>query len=158
MPTPAVFEHSMTDDAEIVRATTARRLDLIRDYFAKVDAGDPGLLDLFTEDVELYFPKFGLRRGKPALVEFASRLGADLEYIAHDLDRLRFHVAGDVVVVEGEERGRTLDGIDWPDGTVSTGRFCNVFTFDDQLIGSVRIYTDPDFTSSHSARVRALRG
>ncbi len=38
-------------------------------YFIKVDAGefDNGYYNLFTEDVELYFPKFGFGYGKDGL-------------------------------------------------------------------------------------------
>ncbi|MGH3499532.1 MAG: nuclear transport factor 2 family protein [Nocardioidaceae bacterium] len=144
------------DDRGAAGRLTARRMELIRDYFRKVDAGDSTLLDLYTDDVEVYFPKFGFGRGKSAMRDFAERLGADLAYLAHDIDGLRFHPAGDVIVVEGTEWGRTTDGTDWPDGEVSTGSFCNVFTFDGELISSVRIYTDPDFTSAHSSRVAAL--
>lgn len=132
------------------------RVEIVRSYFRKVDAGDPSLMDLYTEDVELYFPKFGVGRGKADMAEFAARLGGDLTSLAHDIDGLDFIVAGDRVVVEGQERGVTADGQAWPDGRICTGRFCNVLTFRGDLISSVHVYTDPDFTSSHEAKVRQL--
>ncbi|NEE00821.1 nuclear transport factor 2 family protein [Phytoactinopolyspora halotolerans] len=132
------------------------RAELVREYFRKVDAGDPSLIDMYTDDVELYFPKFGLGRGKDDMVEFARRLTRDLGSLEHDIDGLDIMVAGDRIVVEGREWGTTADGRPWPDGEVSTGRFCNVFTFRGDLISAVHIYTDPDFTSSHEAKVRQL--
>jgi hypothetical protein len=39
---------------------------------------------------------------------------------------------------------------------VSTGLFCNVFTLRVDLISSLHIYTDPDFTSSHIEKVDQL--
>jgi hypothetical protein len=113
-------------------------------------------MDLYTEDVELYFPKFGLGRGKADMAEFAARIGADLTGLTHDIDGLEFIVTDDRIVVEGRERGVTADGLPWPDGRISTGRFCNVFAFRGDLISSVHIYTDPDFTSSHEEKVRQL--
>ena len=135
---------------------SAERVAIVRDYFRKVDANDPALIDLYTEDVELYFPKFGFGHGKQDMAEFARRLGSGLGSLAHDIDGLDIMVAGDRIVVEGREWGTTADGDSWPDGKVSTGRFCNVFTFRGSLISAVHIYTDPDFTSSHEPKVRQL--
>lgn len=135
----------------------AQREEVVREYFRRVDRADPSLFDLYTDDVEVYFPKFGVGRGKEALAEFAQRLGADLGSLEHDIDELDImQASGDRVVVEGRERGTTADGRPWPDGVVSTGRFCNVFTFRDGLISSIHIYTDPDFTSSHTEKVEQL--
>lgn len=68
---------------------------------------------------------------------------------SHDVENLHILVAGDHVIVEGTERGMTRSGRTWPDGVVSTGRFCNVFEFDSLLIRRLHIYVDPSFTSSH---------
>jgi ketosteroid isomerase-like protein len=139
-----------------VVSDASKRMDAVRDYFRMVDSGDPDVMLLFTEDVELYFPKFGFGSGKADMAEFARRLGQDLGSIEHDVDGLEFVVAGERVVVEGREWGTNSNGEAWPDGRVSTGRFCNVFRFRDQLISSVHIYTDPDFNSSHKAKVDQL--
>lgn len=136
--------------------TASERIEIVREYFRKVDAADPSIMELYTEDVELYFPKFGFGHGKADLAEFTRRLGQDLGSLAHDIDGLDIMVAGDRVIVEGREWGTTADGAPWPDGQVSTGLFCNVFTFRGLLISSVHIYTDPDFTSSHEAKVNQL--
>ena len=133
-----------------------QRHAVVREYFRRVDQASPDLIDLYTDDVEVYFPKFGFGRGKDAMAEFARRLGSDLGSLGHDIDGLDIMISGDRVIVEGREWGTTADGHAWPDGEVSTGRFCNVFTFRGDLISSVRIYTDPDFTSSHTAKVDQL--
>src|SRR5690625_7994134 len=67
---------------------TDQRIGLVREYFRKVDARDPGLLDMYTDDVQLYFPKFGLGHGKSAMADFAERLGSDLEWLEHDIDKI----------------------------------------------------------------------
>jgi hypothetical protein len=40
------------------------QIRLAREYFARVDAGDPGLLAMFTDDAQAYFPKLGTARSK----------------------------------------------------------------------------------------------
>lgn len=134
------------------------RVATINTYFRKVDARDPTVLDLFTDDVQMFFPKFGLARGKAALMEFSERLAGELEMLEHDIDGFHHIVAGNIVVVEGTERGVTRSGVRWPDGFVSQGRFCNVFEFDGALIRRMHIYVDPDYTSADQDRIRMLRG
>ncbi|MFB6507982.1 nuclear transport factor 2 family protein [Streptomyces sp. NPDC002466] len=134
----------------------AQRAAIVRQYFRMVDAGDPGLLDLYTDDVELFFPKFGHGHGKGDMVEFARRLWTDLGSIGHDIDGLDIMVCGDRVIVEGREWGTLADGTAWPDGTVSTGRFCNVFAFRGTRISSVHIYADPDIASAHTEKIQQL--
>ncbi|VFR21492.1 hypothetical protein ISE1_3756 [plant metagenome] len=137
---------------------SAARIETVRDYFRKVDAKDPALLDLFTEDVEFFFPKFGPARGKAALARFAERIAQDAATLTHDIDGLVFTVDGDRIAVEGHEWGVTADGRSWPDGEVSQGRFANVFEFDGPLIRRTSIYVDPDVTSEDGRRVALYRG
>ncbi|HGM8383677.1 TPA: nuclear transport factor 2 family protein [Pseudomonas aeruginosa] len=134
------------------------RIETVRDYFRKVDAKDPALLDLFTEDVEFFFPKFGAARGKAALTRFAERIAKDAAKLTHDIDGLVFTVDGDRIAVEGREWGVTADGRAWPDGEISQGRFANVFEFDGPLIKRTFIYVDPDVTSEDRRRVALYRG
>lgn len=136
----------------------SQRIEIIKSYFRKVDARDATFLDAVTDDVQLFFPKFGIGHGKAALALFGERLGGDLARLTHDIDGFAFIVAGDTIVVEGQESGVTRAGLRWPDGIVSEGRFCNVFAFDGLKIRRIHIYVDPDFTSSHTERVRLLRG
>lgn len=134
-----------------------QRIAIIRSYFHKVDARDGSLADLFTEDVDVFFPKFGRARGKAALARFGECMGRQLRSLEHDIDGLVFTVAGARIAVEGLERGVTQDGVPWPDGTISEGRFCNVFEFDGTLISRIFIYVDPDFSSADERAVRLLR-
>lgn len=134
------------------------RIETVRDYFRKVDAKDPALLDLFTEDVEFFFPKFGTARGKAALQRFAERIARDAAQLTHDIDGLIFTVQGDRIVAEGREWGVTADGRSWPDGEISQGRFANVFEFDGALIKRTFIYVDPDMTNEDSRRVALYHG
>ncbi|WP_202901336.1 nuclear transport factor 2 family protein [Chania multitudinisentens] len=115
------------------------------------------LLDLFTDDVEFFFPKFGVARGKAALARFAERIAKGTAQLTHDIDGLIFTVGNDRIVVEGREWGVTADGRAWPDGDISQGRFANVFEFDGLLIKRIFIYVDPDFTNEDHQRVSMYR-
>ncbi|WP_232112133.1 nuclear transport factor 2 family protein [Salinivibrio proteolyticus] len=125
-------------------------------YFQKIDAGDPSYLDLFSEDVDFYFPKFGQAKGKSALVEFGNRIGSSLSSIWHDIEGFQITTAGNKVIVEGQEGGVMSDGTPWPDNKVSTGRFCSVFEFNEELISRMYVYVDPDFPSRDLERVAVL--
>jgi len=134
------------------------RIEAVIAYFQKVDAGDPNYLDLFTDDVQFFFPKFGIAHGKAALMTFGRRIGSTLKSIKHDIENFNYISSGNHVVVEGTENGVTRSGIHWPDGKISQGRFCNVFEFEGSLIRRVHIYVDPDFTNSDHDRIRVFNG
>lgn len=135
---------------------TEERLRIVESYFRKVDDRDPTLMDLFTDDVEMFFPKFGVGHGKGDMMAFSEIMGAYLACLEHDIDAFNYVISGNHVVVEGTERGRTRDGVPWPDGRISEGRFCNVFEFDGKLICRVFIYVDPDYTSSDTDRIEVF--
>jgi ketosteroid isomerase-like protein len=130
----------------------AGRIALIKEYFRRGDAGDPAILDMFTDDVELRFPKFGQRSGKAAVAAFAQGLLGQLKSLKHYPDDYTYIADGDFVVAEGWETGELKDGSPWPVAGRSDGKFCNVFRFRGRLISHLHIYVDPDFTGDDAAR------
>lgn len=125
---------------------------LARQYFIRADAGRADTLELFTDDVEIYFPKFGVRRGHEAFGELARGLLGSLHRIAHDLPGCSFKVAGQTVFVEGLTRGATREGTEWVGGSTPGGRFCSVFEFRGTQISRMYIYLDPDYGGSDTDR------
>ena len=119
------------------------------EYFRMLDAGDARLFDLFTEDAEFYYPKYGRGVGKAALGEIAAQLGKIRTQVEHDVDSYLFIGAGDRVAVEGTTRGVLQDGRRWAAGETPAGRFCNVFEFRDGLIKRLHVYLDPDIAGAH---------
>jgi ketosteroid isomerase-like protein len=138
-------------------AALADRRDMIRQFFRYADAGDVRALDFYTDDVVLTYPKFGTAVGKAAVRRFITHMSGVFRKLEHDIDGLSFIEDGDRIAVEGREWGEMADGSPFPDGEISQGVFCNVYEFDGDLIRAVRIYVDPDFTSSDAAAIRTLR-
>ena len=134
-----------------------RKNNIIK-YFQKIDNGaiDESYFNLFTEDVELYFPKYGFTKGKEGIKHFGETLGKQLNSIYHDIENFNFILSDKFIVVEGREGGETINGTKWPDNKISFGKFCNVFEFENDLIKRVHIYVDPDFTSEHIDRIKEL--
>src|ERR1700689_1225798 len=85
------------------------KVELVNEYFRRSDAGRADVTDLFTDDVEIYFPKFGIERGKSAYLNLAKGLLSYLSALAHHFHSFKYVVSGNVAVVEGTTYGRTKD-------------------------------------------------
>jgi SnoaL-like domain len=127
-------------------------LETTKQYFIRVDAGSADTFDLFTEDAQIYFPKFGIARGKAAFGELASGLFKRVSKLSHDLSTFTYVVTPDVIVVEGKTQGMDVEGRRWSGGETPGGRFCSVFEFRGPLICRMHIYLDPDYTSRDEDR------
>src|ERR1700755_3186944 len=104
------------------------KVKIAREYLMRLDQGRPDVLELFHEDAEIYFPKFGIGAGRDSLFEMVKGVDGVLEFIKHDYDGFTFIPSGDYVVVEGSSRG-AMSGKSWEGGKTPGGRFCNVFAF-----------------------------
>lgn len=130
-----------------------RREEIAIDYFRMVDAGDPAVIDIFTDDAQMFYPKFGIAIGKAQIGAFAQGLGRGIASLTHEIDGFTVLSSGNHVIIEGMERGTTASGVDFPDGVSSFGLFCNVFEFEGELIKRLHIYVDPDFANTHAEGV-----
>jgi hypothetical protein len=125
---------------------------VVKQYFVRADAGQASVLDLFTDDVQIYFPKFGIATGKAAFGELATGLLGSLESIAHYIADFKYVVGANSVVVEGATHGVDRQGAGWSGGKTAGGRFCSVFEFRGPLIARMHIYLDPDYTGRDQNR------
>jgi hypothetical protein len=103
------------------------KIKIAREYFMKADQGSPDILELFHEDAEVYFPKFGFGFGfgRNSFLEMVKGFEGALEYIQHDYDSLTFIPSADYVVVEGTLQGR-VSAKSWAGGKTPSARFCNL--------------------------------
>ena len=91
------------------------KVKIAGEYLMRLDKGRPDILELFHEDAEVYFPKFGFGFGRNSFLEMVKGFEGALEYIQHDYDRLNFIPSGDYLVVEGTSAGR-MSGKSWAGG------------------------------------------
>src|SRR5471030_3377078 len=131
-----------------------RRIDVIRQFYTRLDQADATLLDLFTEDIEVFFPKFGTARGKSSLGELGKCFALEIYKIQHMQDTFRFLSDGETLVLEGQMRGVMQNGERWPAPQTGSHHFCSVFEFEDLLIKRLSTYLDPDFNLEDKKRVK----
>ena len=131
--------------------TSDEQIAITKEYFKRVDSGAPDLLDLFTDDTQIFYPRFGYARGKAEIVPFLVGLGAGVASFQHPEDRMVFTQESNRVVVEGAEQGVLTSGTPFPGDARSAGLFCNVFEFRAHLISRLHIYADPDLAGQQPA-------
>ena len=66
------------------------KIEIAREYFMRADQGRPDIIELFHEDAEIYFPKFGFGLGRNTFLEMVKGFEGSLEYIQHDYDQFTF--------------------------------------------------------------------
>jgi hypothetical protein len=152
----AVATQTMTDE---------QRKSVAIEYLKAFDRGGQTLdgrsiLDLFADDAQVYFPKWGVASGKEQIGKLFGDVGGTLKGIEHHYSEFNWIFSGsDVLVCEGTSHGEHQDG-PWRSGVPDwgAGRWCDVFEIRDFLIQRVFIYLDPDYAGKDTARYPWLDG
>ena len=146
----ALARQTMTDE---------QRKSVAIEYLKAFDNGgktsDGGsIFDLFADDTQVYFPKWGIANGKEELKQMFTDVGGTLKSIRHNYSDFNFIMTGtDRFVVEGTSYGEHRDGpwrADQPPW--GAGRWCDVFEVRDFKIQRVFIYLDPDYAGKDTER------
>jgi hypothetical protein len=145
--------------------TDEQRKSVAIEYLKAFDRGGTTLdgrsiLDLFADDAQVYFPKWGVASGKQQIGKLFGDVGGTLKSIEHHYAEFNWVFSGsDVVVCEGTSHGEHRDG-PWRAGVPDwgAGRWCDVFEIRDFLIQRAFIYLDPDYAGQDSARYPWLDG
>lgn len=151
----AVATQTMTDE---------QRKSVAIEYLKAFDNGGVtstggSILDLFADDAEVYFPKWGLAKGKEQIGRCFGDVGGTLKSIVHHYTEFNWVFSGiDVVVCEGTSHGEHRDG-PWRAGVPdwAAGRWCDVFEIRDFKIQRVFIYLDPDYAGKDVDRYPWLK-
>ncbi|MBW8482855.1 nuclear transport factor 2 family protein [Actinomadura parmotrematis] len=143
--------------------TDEQRKSVALEYLKGFDRGGTTssgapLLDLFDDDAQVYFPKWGLATGKEEIGRLFGEVGATIRAIEHHYASLNWVFAGDTVVCEGGSHGEHVDG-PWRAGVPEwgAGRWCDVFEIRDFKIQRVFIYLDPDYAGGDRDRYPWLK-
>jgi ketosteroid isomerase-like protein len=149
--TTAVTAQAMSDEDRKAVAVS---------YLKALDAGGVspttglGLFDHFAEDAEVFFPKWGVAKGKAEVIQMFTDVGGTLKGIKHHYDGFNWYMTGgDRFAVEGTSEGEHRDGpwmADQPKW--GAGRWCDCFEVKDGKITRLFIYLDPDYAGKDTAR------
>ena len=146
----AVTRQTMTDEQ---RKSVA--LEYLKAFDnAGVTSSGGSILDLFADDAQVYFPKWGLATGKDQIGQWITDVGGTIKEIQHDYASFTWIFSGsDLLVCEGTSHGEHRDG-PWRAGLPdwAAGRWCDVFEIRDWLIQRCFIYLDPDYAGKDTAR------
>jgi ketosteroid isomerase-like protein len=131
--------------------TREQRKSFAVEYFKRLDSGGD-VFELFADDAELHFPKWGIARGTAEMQRMFGDVGQLFTQIRHPQQQFNVIVEGDTVVVEGTSHGVTADGTPWRDG-----RWCDVFEIRDFKVQRCFVYLDPDYAGADTERYPWLR-
>lgn len=112
------------------------------------------ILELFAEDAQVYFPKWGIAEGREQIGQMFADIGGTLKQIKHDYASFNWIFSGsDTIVAEGTSYGEHRDG-PWRAGLPQwgAGRWCDVFEIRAFLIQRCFIYLDPDYAGRDTER------
>src|SRR3977135_1420360 len=85
------------------------------------------ILDLFADDAQGFFPKWGLATGKKQITQLFTDFGGLLKSILHDYAAFNWIMTGtDTFACEGTSAGEHKEGA-WRAGVSYGGRWCDVF-------------------------------
>lgn len=131
--------------------TDEQRRALALEYLRRLDSRS-SFFELFDDQAQVYFPKWGLARGRSEYEQLFSDLGKMIAEFRHDHAYLNVIQQGDVVVIEGTSSGVTTNGVCWSAGQTLAGRWCDVFEIRDFKIQRCFIYLDPDYEDADTSR------
>ncbi len=139
--------------------TDAQRKSVALEYLKALDAGGvtstgASILDLFAPEAQVYFPKWGVAKGRGEIEKLFGDLGGKLKSITHHYATLNWVFSGgDTIVCEGTSHGEHADG-PWSAGHPDwgAGRWCDVFEIRDGVIHRCFIYLDPDYAGQDTSR------
>ena len=144
----AIAKQTMTDE---------QRKSLALEYLKAFDnkgvtSSGASILDLFADDAQVFFPKWGLATGKKQIGQLFADFGGLIESILHDYATFNWIMTGsDIFACEGTSAGIHRDGA-WRAGVTHGGRWCDVFEVRDFLIQRCFIYLDPDYAGLDTQR------
>jgi hypothetical protein len=106
------IEQPMTDE---------QRKSVALEYFKRLDQG-ADFFELFAEDAQVFFPKWGVAKDKEEIEKLFGDVGSTLSSIEHHYEYFNYVIVGDMVVVEGTSQGETADGVEWRGQVTHAGR------------------------------------
>ena len=139
--------------------TDEQRKSVALEYLKAFDNGGVtstggSILDLFADDAQVYFPKWGIATGKEEIGQMFTDVGGTIKSILHHYSHFNYIFSGsDYLVVEGTSHGEHRDGPcapACPSTAPAAGATCSR-----SATGKIQrcfIYLDPDYAGGDNAR------
>jgi len=118
-----------------------------------VTSSGGSILDLFAPDAQVYFPKWGIAKGRDQIGKMFGDVGGMLKSITHHFSEFTWiYSGGDLIVCEGTSHGEHADG-PWhagsPEWALADGVACSRSgTVLSGVASSIWIRITPETTSS----------
>ena len=139
-----------------ITMTDEQRKTIALEYLRRLDRGAP-FFDLFDDNAEVYFPKWGIATGRAAFEQLFADLGSVVAKFKHDLAYLNVIQQGDTVVVEGTSYGATKSGVEWRAGVTHAGRWTDVFEIRDFKSSAASSISIPTTKARTRSAIRGSR-
>ena len=134
-------------------SSTRSNVDTVLRFFRIGDGLiEADMSSIFSDDIQVYFPKFGIGHGKAAVQAVGAGRYEIFPRFMHHHDDFKVYESGNTVVVEGTSEGETRTGRASDGRKTVAGHFCGVFEVGDGLITRMHIYTDPDLGHEDTSR------
>ena len=151
-------EHGVTRGTPMAIATQTmtheQRKSVAIEYLKAFDRGGvtsdgSSILDLFADDAQVYFPKWGVASGKEQIGKLFGDVGGTLGSIEHHYSEFNWVFSGSDVIAARAPATASTARWPWRAGVPdwAAGRWCDVFEIRDFLIQRVFIYLDPDYAA-----------
>ena len=83
-PNDPIFSERCYEERRTNGVNDEERIKIAREPFMRADQGRSDILELFHEDAEVYFPKFGFGFGPNSFLEVVKGFEGSLEFIQND--------------------------------------------------------------------------
>src|SRR5271166_5232498 len=101
--------------------TDEQRKSVALEYLKAFDNGGVtftggSIMDLFAEDAQVYFPKWGLATGKKSIGQLVADVGGTITSIVHHYSHFNYShfnwvISPDLVICKGTSHGEHRDGL-----------------------------------------------
>jgi hypothetical protein len=130
-----------------------QRKAIVLEYSRRLDAGSP-FFELFDDDAEVYFRKWGMATGRQQFEALFAGLSRIISRSKHDLAYMNVVQQGGVVMIEGTSSGTSASGEEWRAGVTSAGRWCDLFEVRDFKINAAPSTSSPITTAPTWSAIR----
>ncbi len=129
---------ALASSEESTNDNSSENIDIIKKYYKNVSTRNMDTVNsLFSPNIEVYFPQFGVVKGIENLLKLNKNLTETIDQIDYDYDNFVYTISENRIIVEGIESGTLANN-----NTFMNKRFCSVFEIKNGLIYRMYVYAN----------------